>query len=162
MSRRHGIGERVVDNFLEQYLSEAVLIAAITAVVALVGHAFTRSGRAEEVAATRSNNLLERQGEQIDRLTAQQDEMLERIDKLESSLREASASLEEERHNNRTLRQDNRSLRSGLSGAVESIDTAWDWIENPGRDDPPPRPSMVRYRRLIEEPRPRRPPPASQ
>lgn len=150
---------RVVEKFLEQYLSEAVLIAAITAVVALIGHAFTRSGRAEEVAATRSNNLLERQGEQIDRLTDQQNDMLKRIDKLESSLREANERLEEERRDNRTLRQDNRSLRSGLSGAVEFIDTAWDWIENPNRDAPPPRrPNMVRYRKLLEEPRPRRPP----
>lgn len=137
---------------MPDWVDNAFLIAVVTVVGVVIGHFTNRRSRQEEISATKTNNLLTQQGHQIDRLTKQQGEDRERIARVEKALRGTQVALWDER-------DDNRRLRRGLTDAVDDIATAWEWIDGARDTSPPRKPRMVHYRKILEEPRPRRPPP---
>lgn len=137
---------------MPEWLDNTFAVAAIGVIGVIIGHFTNRRSRQEEIAATKTNNLLTQQGEQIDRLTKQQGEDRARIVRVEKALRETQTALWD-------AHDDNRRLRRGLSESVEDITVAWDWIEGDRTSRPPKRPSLTHYRKLLEDPRPRRPPP---
>lgn len=130
---------------MPEWTESALIIAAIGAIAAVIQQLINRESRKQEVASAGSDNLVKRLGEQVDRLEKAQSQDRRRIDWLEDELWG-------ERHHN-------HQLHSGLGVVVPWGESIVVWAEGDRTASIPRPPDFVALRKLLDTPRPRRPPP---
>lgn len=125
-------------------IDNAVIVGLLSLTGVLVGHFFNRQGRREEVSASESDSLLQRQGDQIERLVDDQRWMRKRLDRLEQEL------WAEREHGQTVVRF--------LVVHVEWGEDMVRWLRGDRSAPYPSPPDFVAARKLLDSPRPRRPP----
>lgn len=133
---------------LEHLGDNAFLIAVVGAIGIIAGHIINGRGRKEEVTAKKSDDLVVRLGQQVDRLEVAQMQDRRRIDWLEDEL------WGERTHSHK--------LHSGLSTTVPWGESMIVWADGDRNSPYPKPPDFPALRRLMETPRQRRPPPAAE
>lgn len=130
---------------MPDWLDSTIIVALIGAAGLIIQHTLNRQGRKEEIGATQRDNLVKRLGEQIDRLDAAQQAGRRRIDWLEQEL------WEERTHSHRQ--------HSALAANVDWGPRMIRWAEGDQKRPYPAPPDWEMHREILENPRPRRPPP---
>lgn len=130
---------------MPEWTENALILAAIAAIAAIIQQLINRESRKQEVASVGSDNLVKRLGEQVDRLEKAQAQDRRRIDWLEDELWG-------ERHYS-------HKLHSGLGITVPWGESVMKWHDGDRSGPMPAPPDFTSLRKLLDTPRPRRPPP---
>lgn len=130
---------------MPDWITEAAAVALISGAITLAGYLIQRMGRKEEIAATERDNLVKNLGAQLDRVTKNQEQDRKRIDWLEQEL------WDERAHSHKKHRALGETVGWGERMVL--------WADGDRQRDYPVPPDFPALRILIDEPRPRRPPP---
>lgn len=130
---------------MPEWMNSTVVVAIIGAVGLIIQHTLNRQGRKEEIGATQRDNLVKRLGEQVDRLEAAQQQDRRRIDWLEDEIW--------------SERAHSHSLRRGLAETTDWGQAMERWAAGPKTGPHPESPDWAGLSELLDNPRPRRPPP---
>lgn len=131
---------------MPEWLTDAsVAVALIVAFAGLLQQMINNSGKKAEVAASSDDNLIKNMGAQLDRLEKAQRQDRARIDWLEDELW--------------TERKVRHEMTNALSQTVDWGEDVMEWIGSGRVDTPPHALDWGKFRKLLETPLPRRPPP---
>ena len=130
---------------MPDWLDSTILVAMLGAIGLIIQHMINRQSRKEEIGATERDNLIRGLGQQVDRLETAQQQDRRRIDWLEDEL------WSEKKQSHRQ----HRALSENVDWGPRMIR----WVESGQKRPYPAPPDWEAHREILDNPRPRRPPP---
>lgn len=136
---------------LPAWVDSAIIVGLLSLVGVLAGNWINRASRKEEISATETETLVRGQDSRIKALEA-------RLDKVESDLAETRSDLRQERAHTDRLGLHTDQLSQAFRDALSWVDAAISWMYEENTGPPPERPDFQRWKDVLDQPRPRRPP----